>query len=167
MDLVLVGLPGSGKSVVGKRMTNWYATQWPDAWAVASEACQYLDEQRHVTRQFRDELVESTLPAEVIDAVSSQMSIIRTTTGLRTEDGRFHGFEGCDDNAGCCPMNCTHVWNYEHALAFLFPRLERTMRLTDYGVNTRDDGEQKFRTILPLDSGWLAGSFAWARRVIH
>lgn len=143
------------QSVIGQRMTNWYATQWPDAWSAAREACQQLQPRRQVTRQFRDELRGSTLPVEVIDAVSSQMSIIRTTTGLRTADGRFHGFEGCDDNAGCCPMNCTHVWNYEHALAFLFPQLERTMRLTDYSVNTLDDGEQKFRTILPLQSGLL------------
>ena len=142
-----------GESVIGKRMTNWYATQWPDAWAVARDVCLNLDEQRGLTHQFRDEFRASTLPEEVIDAASSQMSIIRTTTGLRTEDGRFHGFEGCDDNAGCCPMNCTHVWNYEQALAFLFPRLERTMRLTDYGINTLADGEQKFRTILPLDTG--------------
>jgi len=27
------------------------------------------------------------------------------------------------------------------------------MRLTDYTINTLDDGEQKFRTILPLQSG--------------
>jgi familyl 116 glycosyl hydrolase-like protein len=89
----------------------------------------------------------------VLDAVSSQMSIIRTTTCLRTADGRFHAFEGCDDNAGCCPMNCTHVWNYAQALAFLFPQLERTVRLTDYQFNTLPDGEQKFRTMLPLQTG--------------
>ena len=81
------------------------------------------------------------LPAHVLDAVSSQMSIIRTTTCLRTRDGKFHGFEGCNDNVGCCPMNCTHVWNYEQALAYLYPALERTMRDTDFAINTRDDGD--------------------------
>ena len=73
----------------------------------------------------------------MLDAVSSQMSIIRTTTCLRTSDGKFHGFEGCNDNVGCCPMNCTHVWNYEQALAYLYPALERTMRDTDFAINTR------------------------------
>ena len=143
----------TGQKVVGQRMRNWYAGQWPDAWTAASDACQHLAELTAKTHQFRDELFASTLPDEVVDAASSQMSIIRTTTGLRTDDGRFHGFEGCDDNAGCCPMNCTHVWNYEQTLAFLFPRLERTMRLTDYGINTLADGEQKFRTMLPLQTG--------------
>ena len=79
------------------------------------------------------------------------MSIIRTTTCLRTEDGNFHGFEGCNDNVGCCPMNCTHVWNYEQALAYLYPALERTMRETDFAINTRDDGDMAFRTALPLE----------------
>ena len=140
----------SGESFVGKRLVNWYAREWPDAWSVAQEVCGRLDELTRLTRHFRDELFASTLPEEVVDAISSQMSIIRTPTCLRTDDGRFHAFEGCDDNAGCCPMNCTHVWNYEQALAFLFPELEQTMRLTDFGVNTLPDGEQKFRTMLPL-----------------
>ena len=142
-----------GQSVVGQRMRNWYTCQWPDAWEVAREVCTRLPELTERTRAFRDELFASTLPEPVIDAVSSQMSIIRTTTCLRTEDGRLHGFEGCDDNAGCCPMNCTHVWNYEQALAFLFPALERTLRMTDYEYNTLQDGEQKFRTMLPLLPG--------------
>ncbi|RPJ57845.1 MAG: hypothetical protein EHM24_29135, partial [Acidobacteria bacterium] len=144
-----------GQNVVGQRMRNWYACEWPDAWAAAREVCERLPELTARTREFRDALFASTLPEPVLDAVSSQMSIIRTTTGLRTEDGRFHGFEGCDDNAGCCPMNCTHVWNYEQALAFLFPELERSVRLTDYGYNTLPDGEQKFRTMLPLQTGVL------------
>jgi non-lysosomal glucosylceramidase len=142
-----------GQSVTGRRMTNWFATEWPDAWAVARETLGRLDELTARTRAFRDALFTSTLPEEVIDAVSSQMSIIRTTTCLRTEDGRFHAFEGCDDTEGCCPMNCTHVWNYAQALAFLFPQLERSVRLTDYQFNTLPDGEQKFRTMLPLAQG--------------
>jgi uncharacterized protein (DUF608 family) len=145
--------PGQAERVVGKRMRNWYATQWSDAWAAGSEAIERFDAQRATTRAFRDALFSTSLPEPVVDAVSSQMSIIRTTTGLRTEDGRFHGFEGCDDNAGCCPMNCTHVWNYAQTLAYLFPKLEQSVRYTDYEINTLADGEQKFRTMLPLQQG--------------
>jgi hypothetical protein len=55
-------------------------------------------------------------------------------------------------------MNCTHVWNYEQALAFLFPSLERTMRETDFLENTGPDGSMAFRTLLPM------GKARWAFR---
>ena len=47
-------------------------------------------------------------------------------------------------------MNCTHVWNYAQALAFLFPSLERTMRETDFLPTPAPDGSMAFRTLLPL-----------------
>jgi hypothetical protein len=85
----------------------------------------------------------------VLDAVSSQASIIRTNTAMLLEGRRFFAFEGTGDEGGCCPMNCTHVWNYEQALAFLFPELERSMRHTDFTVNTKPDGAMAFRTLVP------------------
>jgi uncharacterized protein (DUF608 family) len=141
--------------VAGRRLGNWYTTQHADAWAVARFTIANLSDLTARTRRYHAALFGSTLPAAVLDAVSSQVSIIRTTTCLRTDDGWFHAFEGCHDNAGCCPMDCTHVWNYEQALAYLFPDLERTMRETDFAVNTRPTGEQAFRTLLPVTSGTL------------
>lgn len=55
--------------------------------------------------------------------------ILRTNTCQWYTDGTFHAFEGCSDRQGCCPGNCTHVWNFEQTLAFLFPQLERDMHL--------------------------------------
>jgi hypothetical protein len=89
----------------------------------------------------------------VLDAVSSQASIIRTTTCFWLEGSRFFGFEGCNDRGGCCPLNCAHVWNYEQSLAFLYPSLERSMRETDFLNQVRPDGAMIFRTSLPLESG--------------
>ncbi len=137
-------------AVKGKRLGTWYGSQWPDAWAVARYVGDNLDRLREETHTFFRAFHESTLPGEVLDAASANASTIRTTTCLRTADGRFHAFEGCGDNGGCCPMNCTHVWNYEQALAFLFPALERSVRYTDFQHNTRGDGYMAFRTLLPL-----------------
>ncbi len=137
-------------SVRGARLGNWYCTQWSDAWQVAEYVAAEMPRLVRTTQTFADDMFDSTLPVEVLDAASANMSTIRTTTCLRTEDGRFHGFEGCGDTRGCCPMNCTHVWNYEQAVAFLFPALERTMRETDFGHNTRPSGDMAFRTLLPL-----------------
>ncbi|HOX36875.1 MAG TPA: GH116 family glycosyl hydrolase [Candidatus Brocadiia bacterium] len=137
------------QEVRGKKLVNYYATQFPGAWDIASYTVGNLERLKSESRLFQETLFESTLPSYVLDAVSSQVSTIRSNTAMRLEDGTFHGFEGCSGEVGCCPMNCTHVWNYEQALAHLFPALERTMRWTDYTQNIREDGSMAFRTLLP------------------
>jgi uncharacterized protein (DUF608 family) len=138
------------EAVRGKPLRNFYATIFQDAWHVAKYTFENLERLESETRKFHRALFESTLPPYVLDAVSSQASIIRTNTCFRTDDGKFHAFEGCSEEVGCCPMNCTHVWNYEQALAYLFPQLERTMRETDFLFNTDKEGHMAFRTLVPL-----------------
>jgi non-lysosomal glucosylceramidase len=137
----------------GSVFRNHYAARFADAWAAAEYLVRNLPELERGTRLFHDALFSSTLPAHVLDAVSSQMSIIRTTTCLWLEGQGFFGFEGCNDKSGCCPLNCAHVWNYEQSLAFLFPSLERSMRETDFLNQVKPDGGMVFRTSLPLHSG--------------
>ena len=78
----------AGSPALNARLGNWYATQYPDAWSVASDVVERLDELTERTRAFRDSLFSSTLPESVLDAVSSQMSIARTATCLRTRSRR-------------------------------------------------------------------------------
>jgi non-lysosomal glucosylceramidase len=136
--------------VRGRKLRNDYGTRFKDAWEVARHTAANLARLERGTRAFRDTLAGGTLPAAVVDAVSSQMSIIRTNTCLLLEGKRFFAFEGTNDDSGCCPMNCTHVWNYEQALAHLYPELERSMRVTDFKVNLRPDGSMAFRTLVPV-----------------
>jgi uncharacterized protein (DUF608 family) len=135
--------------VKGQRLRNYYATRFKDAWDVASHTIANLERLEKGTRAFQQALISSTLPSVVLDAVSSQASIIRTNTCLLLEGKQFYAFEGTNDDAGCCPMNCTHVWNYEQAVAHLFPDLERSMRMTDFKVNMRPDDSMAFRTLIP------------------
>jgi len=129
---------------------NWYATQWTDAWDVCKYLSEHFPRLRRQTHEFRDALFASTLPTPVIDAVSSQISILKSPTCLRLTDGTFYGFEGCSDNAGCCEGSCTHVWNYAQALPYLFPGLQRSMREADWRYSLLDDGYDTFRMPLPL-----------------
>ena len=135
------------------RLKTYYSTKFDDAWSVAKYTIENLKRLENQTRKFHDLLFSSTLPNYILDAISSQISTIRTNTCFRTEDGRFYGFEGCSDNEGCCPLNCTHVWNYEQTLAYLFPQLERTMREVEFLYNTDETGKMSFRTMLPLGTG--------------
>ncbi len=129
---------------------NYYATVWEDAWEVARYASKHLRRLEKESRAFQDALFGSSLPAAALDAIASQISILKTTTCLRLTDGTFWGFEGCHDSAGCCPGTCTHVWNYAQALAYLFPALERGAREAHYRYDPADDGHMTFRTPLPL-----------------
>jgi len=137
----------------GGLLKNHYAERFADAWASAEYLLDNLPQLEKESRLFQEIFFSTTLPPYVLDAVSSQMSTIRTTTCFWLEGGDFLGFEGCNDRSGCCPLNCAHVWNYEQSLAFLFPSLERSMREIDFLNNVKPSGEMVFRTSLPLGSG--------------
>ncbi len=137
----------------GKPLKNEYGTRWPSAWEPAAYTLSHLDSLRARSLRYRDTLFASTLPAAVLDAVSSQASILRTNTVMVLEGRKTLAFEGCNDHGGCCPMNCTHVYNYEQAMAHLYPAVERSMREIDFLVNMRADGSMSFRTPVPLRQG--------------
>jgi len=110
------------------------------------------------TRAFADSFYTGSLPWWALGRIGSQTSIIRSPTCMWVEDGKFFGFEGCNGasanwistTGGCCPLNCTHVWNYEHTLSALYPALERTMRETDLEVQMHPSGYIPHRTMVPL-----------------
>ncbi|MFB3879610.1 MAG: GH116 family glycosyl-hydrolase [Armatimonadota bacterium] len=143
----------ASKAGVPPTWRNYYATVFPDSFASARYALEHWDRLHRETMLFKDALFSSSLPPSALDAVSANLSILKSPTVLRLEDGTFYGFEGCHEKAGCCPGTCTHVWNYAQALAFLFPRLERSIRESDYRHNQAPDGGMSFRMLLPLGSG--------------
>jgi non-lysosomal glucosylceramidase len=136
-------LPKDGPPPV---MKNYYARRFPDAWAASSYLVGNLSRLEGSSRDFRRALYTSTLPPAVIDALGSNITVIRSPTCFRLEDGTLVSWEGCHDKEGCCEGSCTHVWNYAQTLAFLFPELERTMRRVEFNVETDDDGRMSFRT---------------------
>jgi non-lysosomal glucosylceramidase len=136
------------------RWKNYYATRFASSFFSAQYALDNWDRLIAETQMFKDALYNSSLESIVIEAVAANLAVLKTPTVLRLEDGTFYGFEGCHPNAGCCEGSCTHVWNYTQAVSFLFPRLERSMRATDFDLNQRADGGMRFR--LPLPAGITA-----------
>jgi len=129
---------------------NHYSTRFPDAWAVAEYVSANLPKLEKNTRAFVSALMQSTLPAEVKDAASANLTTLVSNTSFRIADGSFHAFEGCGDHGGLGFGTCSHVWNYEMATQFLFPSLARSMRETNFGYGTDADGHMDFRHKLPL-----------------
>lgn len=132
---------------------NYYASLWEDAAEVAVYSLCQWDRLKAETMLFKEALFASSLPESALDAVSANLSVLKSPTVMRLEDGTFYGFEGCHPASGCCEGSCTHVWNYAQALPFLFPKLERSMREADYKYNMRPDGGMPFRIQLPLGAG--------------
>ena len=149
--------PGSGccdgDKAPSNTWRNYYAALWKDSRDTAQYALSNWDRLFRETASFKEALFSSTLPTAVVDAISANLSVLKSPTVLRLQDGTFYGFEGCHPDEMCCEGSCTHVWNYAYALPFLFPRLERSMREADYRHNLRDDGGMSFRILLPLGRG--------------
>ena len=136
---------GQEKTVVG----NHYCQRFKSAWEAAVEAARELPTLEARTRKFAETVRASTLPAPVLDAALSNLSILRTNTAFRIANGEFYGFEGCNDQRGCCHGSCTHVWNYEQATAYFFPTMSRSIRDSEVLRNTADNGLMGFRSNLP------------------
>ncbi len=127
-----------------------YAQCFSDALDVARYVGQNEARLRGDTQKFHDTLFGSTVAPEVLDAVSSQMSILKSTTVLLLEDGTMYGWEGVHGTSGSCEGSCAHVWNYAITHAYLFPELERSMRASMYHYSTDDAGRMTFRLQIPL-----------------
>ena len=138
---------------------NHYATVYPDAQAVADTVTARWHELRSASREWAAVLAESTLDRQTVRHLAGQLSLLRSPTCFRTADGRFFGFEGTLGAStvmwsgrfgGSCPLNCTHVWNYEQGLAAAFPELERSMRETEFDIAQAPEGYLPHRVISPV-----------------
>ncbi|HIQ23398.1 MAG TPA: hypothetical protein EYH34_19420 [Planctomycetes bacterium] len=103
---------------------NYYATRFRDAAGVVAYVAENFQRLAGQTRLWHDTWYDSTLPHWLLDRLFSTVSTLATSTCQWWANGRFWGWEG----VGCCRGTCAHVWNYEHAMARLFPRLERSVR---------------------------------------
>ncbi|MBR8536155.1 hypothetical protein KDU71_11350 [Carboxylicivirga sediminis] len=136
-----------------ERLTNYYATQYTDAWNVIEKEIERLPELTEQTLTFVNALQESSYPKVLKEAALFNLSTLRSQTVFRTSDGYLFGWEGVMDRFGSCMGSCTHVWNYEQATAFLFNDLAKGMREVEFKYAMNSEGHMGFRTKLPLKEG--------------
>jgi uncharacterized protein (DUF608 family) len=139
----------------------FYAGRYTDVKAVARYWSMNYKELRDKSELFKESFYASTMPPEVLEAVAANLTILKSPTVMRQQDGRLWSWEGCHDASGCCYGSCTHVWNYAQAIPHLFPDLERTLRETEFTVSQNDQGHQTFRANMPIstpDHGFYAAA---------
>lgn len=121
---------------------RFYGTKFGSALEVAGYVAREFARLASQTRLWHDTWYDSTLPYWFLDRTFLNSSILATSTCYRLGDGRFWAWEG----VGCCEGTCGHVWQYAHAMARLFPSLERETRETvDFGLALQADGAIHFR----------------------
>ena len=131
------------------RHVPWYAGRFKDVHGVASYWDSNYEALRKKSALFRDTFYDTDLPPEVVEAVAANLTILKSPTVLRQTDGRLWGFEGCSDDRGCCHGTCMHVWNYAQSIPHLFPKMERSLRQTEFYESQSEEGRQAFRSNLP------------------
>jgi uncharacterized protein (DUF608 family) len=109
-----------------------YATRFKSAADVAHYVLDNHDRLAGDTKKWcRTFYEDSTLPRWLLFRLHSTVGNMATGTCQWWQSGRFWAWEG----VGCCEGTCTHVWNYAHAPARLFPELERSAReMQDFGA---------------------------------
>ncbi len=128
----------------------WYSGKFKGVDEVISFWKTSYTDLRNKSVLFKDSFYKTTLPVEVIEAIAANLAILKSPTVLRQPDGKLWSWEGCGDNSGCCAGSCTHVWNYAQAIPHLFPKLERTLRETEFLPSQDKEGHQTFRSALPI-----------------
>ena len=133
----------------GKKWKNYYATVFKSSVESAVYCLNNFDKLYNRTTEFKNALFDSSIDKTVIEAISATMSVLKSPTVLRLDDGSFYGWEGVHENGGSCEGTCQHVWNYAYALCFMFPDLERSLRNNEFKYCTEEDGKTIFRMSLP------------------
>jgi uncharacterized protein (DUF608 family) len=133
-----------------RRYRPWYSSRYAGIEEAAEDWRRRYAELREKSARFSACFYDQTLPAEVVEAVAANLTILKSPTVMRQVDGRLWSWEGCGDTWGCCHGSCTHVWNYAQAVPHLFPSLERSLRETEFRVSQDARGHQTFRAALPI-----------------
>jgi uncharacterized protein (DUF608 family) len=146
-----ISLDKYDKDFHSKYYKPWYSSFFKNINELSTYWSQQYDDLRKKSNLFKDAFYASSLPAEVVEAVAANLTILKSPTVMRQYDGRLWSFEGCADAVGCCHGSCTHVWNYTQAIAHLFPALERSLRNTEFCESQNEEGHQNFRATLPIE----------------
>ena len=131
---------------------NYYAIKFKDAWDVGQYVYRNKERLEKESRNFSEAMFRrTTLPYYVIDALTANITNLRSNLCFRLEDGTFGGFEGIRDYIGCGYGSVPHVWNYAQTAAFLFPDLEETMRNVEFLRETDENGCMSTRMFSVFD----------------
>ncbi len=135
---------------------NFYTTRFEDSWDVAKQVIPRVPELENSTVTFVNAFINSDIPEVVKEAALFNLAHLRTQLFFKTKFGYYHGWEGTRDDRGSGTGTCTHVWNYEQTIPFLFGEVAQNMREVEFGYALDERGMMNYRIHLPLASKALS-----------
>lgn len=137
----------------------FYGARFKDAREVSNYVDANFERLSGATELWTTTWGDSTLPYWFTERTFINIATLATANTYRFSDGRFWSWEG----VGACAGTCTHVWQYAHAMARIFPELERDMRQrVDLGIGFKQDtgailfrGEDETRPAIDGQAGTI------------
>ena len=137
-------LVSTGGPIIGNMYTNWFKNSQDVAKKLENDLPALTKETKNFVQTFYH---KNNLPYWLKQQIMRSVSTLATETFQWKKNGRVWAWEG----VGSCAGTCTHVWNYEHSMAFLFPELERNVReFQDFGQSFNKNGSIDTRN----GTGW-------------
>ncbi len=114
---------------------HYYTKHFDSATSVADYIAKNYQSLKNQTLLWKETWYDSTLPWWFLERTFLNISAIATSSTHRFQSGRYYAWEG----VGCCHGNCTHVYQYAHAVSRIFPELEKdTRERVDLGIGYDD-----------------------------
>lgn len=114
----------------------FYGAKFKDAGEVSAYLQSNFDHLCQTTELWSTTWNDSSLPHWFLERSFINVATLATANTYRFADGRFWSWEG----VGACAGTCTHVWQYAHSVARLFPELERGLREgVDLGTGFKEE----------------------------
>lgn len=151
--------PGLKKLAKDAEGGYYYGSRFKDAREVSNYLNTNFKNLSTATELWSATWNNSTLPHWFLERTFVNIGTLATANTYRFADGRFWSWEG----VGSCAGTCTHVWQYAHAMARIFPALERDMRQrVDLDVGFKEDtgailfrGEDETRPAIDGQAGTI------------
>lgn len=134
----------SDRNFVDKnRWKNYYARYFSSSFECAEYCFIHWSRLKKETDLFTDALFDTTIPNNMLEAVSGSLCTLKSRKIMRHSDGNIIDFDSLHTGSA-------HICNYSYAIAHLFPALERGLREISYRLYMNETGAVSAENCLPL-----------------
>ncbi len=128
----------------------WYSTRFSSIDEIATYWSSQYDNLKNKTELFTNTFYDTTLPAEIIDAVAPISPSCPNHRLSCANTMAAYGIMKDGDTQKFLPWFLYTCMELCKAIPHLFPAMERTLRESEFFISQNKEGHQMFRTNIPI-----------------